>query len=31
MLKFVPDHLNTKTICDHAVKTLPNLLIYVPD
>ena len=31
MLKFVPDHLKTKNMCKHAVKKLPNLLIYVPD
>ena len=31
MLKFVPDHLETKKICKHAVKKLPYLLRYVPD
>ena len=31
MLKFVPDHLKTKIMCDHAVKKLSYLLIYVPD
>ena len=24
-LKFVPDHLNTKTMCNHSVKKLPYL------
>ena len=31
MLKFVPDHLKTKKICEHAVKKLPYLLRYVPN
>ena len=31
MLKFVPDHLNTKKMCRHAVRKLPYLLRYVPD
>ena len=31
MLKFVPDHLNTKKLCKHTVKKLPYLLRYVPD
>ena len=26
MLEFVPDHLETKTMCKHAVKKLPYLL-----
>ena len=30
-IKFVPDHLKTKTMCKHAVKKSPYLLIYVPD
>ena len=30
MLEFVPDHLETKTMCKHAVKKLPYLLRYVP-
>ena len=29
-LKFVPDHLKTKKMCQHVVKTLPYLLRYVP-
>ena len=29
MLKLVPDHLNTKKICEHAVKKLPYLLRHV--
>ena len=28
---FVPDHLKTKKMYKHAVKTLPDLLRYVPD
>ena len=31
MLKFVPDHLKTKTIFKNAVKKLPFLIRYVPD
>ena len=31
MLKFVPEHLNTKTMCKHAVKKLPLVTGYVPD
>ena len=31
MLKFVPDHLKTKTMCKHAVKKLPYLLRYIFD
>ena len=31
MLKFVPDHPKTKTICKHAVKKSPYLLRSVPD
>ena len=30
-LKFVSDHLKTKTMCKHAVKKLPFLIRYVPD
>ena len=31
ILKFVPDHLQTKKIFEHAVKKLPYLLRYVSD
>ena len=31
MLRFVPDHLKTKKMCKHAVKTLPFVIRYVPD
>ena len=31
MLKFVPDHLKTKKLSNHAVKKLPYLLRHVPD
>ena len=31
MLKFVPDHLKTKQMCNYAVKKLPYLLRYVPN
>ena len=31
MLKFIPDHLKTKTVCKHAVKKLRYLLKYIPD
>ena len=31
MLKVVPDHLKTKTMCTYAVTKLSYLLIYVPD
>ena len=27
MIKFVPDHLKTKNICEHAAKKLPHLTI----
>ena len=30
MLKFIPDHLKTKTVCKHAVKKLRYLLKYIP-
>ena len=30
MLKFVPDPLKTKKMCNHAVKKSPYLLRYVP-
>ena len=30
-LKFVSDHLKTKTMCKHAVKKIPFLIRYVPD
>ena len=30
MLRFVPDHLNTKTMCKYAVKKLPFLIRYFP-
>ena len=30
MLKFVPDHLKTKKMCNHAIKKLPFLIRYVP-
>ena len=30
MLKFVPDHLKTKKMCNHAATKLPNLLRHVP-
>ena len=31
ILKFVPDHLNTKQVCSYAVKKLPFVIRYVPD
>ena len=31
MLKFIPDHLKTKQMCNYAVEKLPYLLRYVPD
>ena len=31
MLKFVPDHLETKKLCKHAAKKIPFLIRYVPD
>ena len=31
MLKFVPDHLKTKQIGNHAVKKLRFVIRYVPD
>ena len=31
MLKFVPDHLKIKEICEHAVKKLLFIIRYVPD
>ena len=31
MLKFIPDHLKTKQMCNYAVKKLPYLLRYVPN
>ena len=31
MLKFVPDHLKTKKMCNCAVKILPFIIRYVPD
>ena len=30
MLRFVPDHLTTKKMCNHAVKILPYLIRYIP-
>ena len=30
-LKFIPDHLETKQMCKHAVKKLPFVIRYVPD
>ena len=30
MLKFVSDHLKTKTMCKHAVKKLTFLIRFVP-
>ena len=29
MLKFVPDHLNTKTMCKNAVKRLPFVIMFL--
>ena len=31
MLKFIPDHLKTKQMCNYAVKKLPFVIRYVPD
>ena len=31
ILKFVPDHLKTKQMCNYAVKKLPFIIRYVPD
>ena len=31
MLKFVPDNLKTKKMCNHAVKKLPFSIRYVPN
>ena len=31
MLKFIPHHLKTTEMCQHAVKKLPDLLRHVPD
>ena len=31
MLKFVPDHLKTKTTCKHTVRKLPFVIRYVLD
>ena len=31
MLKFIPDHLKTKQICNYAVKKLRFVIRYVPD
>ena len=31
MLKLLPDHLNTKTMCNHAIKKLPFLIRYILD
>ena len=31
MWQFIPDHLKTETLCNHAIKKLPYLLRYVPD
>ena len=31
MLKFLPDHLKTKKMCNHTIKKVPYLLGYVPD
>ena len=31
ILKFVPDHLESKKMCKHAVKKLPFAIRYVPD
>ena len=31
MLKFVPDHLETKTMCKHVVKKLTFVIRYFPD
>ena len=31
MLKFVPDHLKTKQMCNYAVQKLPFVIRYVSD
>ena len=31
MLKFIPDHLKTKQMCNCAIKKIPFLIRYVPD
>ena len=31
MLKYVPNHIKTKRLCENAVKKLPLLMRYVPD
>ena len=31
MLEFIPDHLKTKKLYEHAVKKLPYLIKYVAD
>ena len=31
MIKFVPDHLKIKHMCNYAVKKLPSVIRYVPD
>ena len=30
MIRFVPDHLKTKNMCNHAVKKLPFITRHVP-
>ena len=31
MLKYVPNHIKTKRLCENAVKKLPLVMRYVPD
>ena len=31
MLKFIPEHFKTKTMCKHAAKKSPFVIRYVPD
>ena len=31
MLKFIPDHLETRKMCKYTVKKLPFVIRYVPD
>ena len=31
MLKFIPNHLKTKQLCNYAIKKLPFVIRYVPD
>ena len=31
MVKFFPDHLKTKQMCNYAAKKLPFVIRYVPD